>query len=123
MDPQLLKRIEQARANVAEMTPEEVRINLDAGLFDLVLDVREIDEYNQARIGGAHHAPISTIDQSLASDAVLRDQRQGSILVYCSAGVRSLLVADQMKRAGFQDVRSMTGGLVRWHSEGNPIDR
>lgn len=123
MDPQLEKRLEQARANVPEMTPEEVRMGLDAGLFNLLLDVREIDEYKQARIAGAHHSPTSTISLSIASDQVLTDQIQGSIVVYCSAGVRSLLVADQMKQAGYENVTSMTGGLVRWYSEGNPIDR
>jgi molybdopterin/thiamine biosynthesis adenylyltransferase len=42
--------------------------------------------------------------------------------VLCESGTRSLFAADDLIRLGYEDVRSLAGGLRRWKEQGLPIE-
>ncbi len=44
----------------------------------------------------------------------LREHEDACIVVYCHHGVRSLEVTLALRRAGFDDVRSLAGGIDAW---------
>ena len=43
------------------------------------------------------------------------------IICYCGGGSRSALVAESLQKMGYENVRSMAGGLRAWKAEGLPI--
>ena len=43
------------------------------------------------------------------------------IVCYCGGGTRSLFAAQQLKRMGFANVKSMAGGFGAWSKTGNPV--
>lgn len=94
-----------------EITPAEVKARLDRREDMLLLDVRTDQEVDLARIEGSHHLPMH--DLHLRIDEIRAHERR-PIVVYCHRGRRSLLVAAALRRAGFEDVRSMAGGIDQW---------
>lgn len=100
-----------------EISPTEVKSLLDRGEKFLLLDCREEDEHQAARIEGATLVPMSQLQARLGE---LESCRQGPIVVHCHMGVRSLRVANWLREQGFENVRSMAGGIDAWSLEVDP---
>ncbi|MCA9053930.1 MAG: rhodanese [Planctomycetaceae bacterium] len=83
----------------------------------LLLDCREQQEYDTARIDGATLVPMSELRDRVSE---LEEHRQRSIVVYCHHGARSLRVAGWLRQQGFGDVRSLSGGIDCWSTEIDP---
>ncbi len=100
---------------VAELTPAQVAARRAAGEpFDLV-DVREPQEFEVARIEGARLVPLSGFDAALAGFPRDRD-----VILFCKGGVRSAKAARKLLAAGHTRVWSMAGGILRWSDEVDP---
>lgn len=110
--------IEEAKAQVREVTPAAVKAMLDANEDVVYLDVREPNEWNLGRIPGAIHLPRGNLESKL--EAML--DRSKKIVVYCARGNRSALAALTMKQMGYDDVASMSGGFQAWPDIGGPVE-
>jgi rhodanese-related sulfurtransferase len=85
----------------------------------LILDTREKNEYDVSRIRKAVWIGYTGFDIALL-DSVKRDQ---DIIVYCSVGYRSSIIAQQLMGAGFLQVKNLHGGIFKWANAGNPLYR
>lgn len=74
-----------------------------------LLDVREPEEFAQARVPGSQLIPLGQISEHLE-----QIPRQAPIYVYCHAGSRSLKAAQQLMEAGFSDVINLEGGILAY---------
>lgn len=83
----------------------------------LLLDCREQDEYNTARIAGSQLLPMSELSARVGELAPHRDRR---VVVHCHHGGRSLRVARWLRQQGFARAQSMAGGIDRWSCEIDP---
>ncbi len=81
----------------------------------LLLDVREADELQLARIPGALHIPMGDIPSRLPQ---LDPQRE--IIVLCHHGRRSYHVAAFLLKQDFPNVASLRGGIEAWANEVDP---
>ena len=77
----------------------------------LLLDVREADEVEAARIEGALWIPLADVGSRLGELESARDQ---AIVVYCHHGGRSAKVVRQLMDAGFETVENLDGGIEAW---------
>ena len=93
----------------ATVTVHELRQMLAASTPPLLLDVRELEEWQLCRIEGARHLPMSQIQQRVGELEPTRET-----MVYCHHGVRSLMVAEFLIGKGFSQVASLTGGIEAW---------
>lgn len=109
---------EEARAQIREVTPAEVKAMLDRNEDAVYLDVREPNEWNLGRIPGAVHLPRGNLESKLEA-MVGRDRR---IVVYCARGNRSALAALTMRQMGYDDVASMSSGFQAWPDVDGPIE-
>jgi molybdopterin/thiamine biosynthesis adenylyltransferase/rhodanese-related sulfurtransferase len=109
------------RDSVPEMQPAELarRLEADAGERPVLLDVRELEEWDTGRLPGAVHAPRGSLE--LRVEGLVPD-RAASLVLYCAAGNRSLLAAESLQRLGYSKVASLAGGLKRWKDEGRPLE-
>jgi molybdopterin/thiamine biosynthesis adenylyltransferase/rhodanese-related sulfurtransferase len=101
-----------AKAEIREVTPEQVAANLD---HFTVLDVREPDEYEQGALPNAVHVPRGQLEFSV--EGRLTDKK-APIAVYCAGGTRSAFAAKTLQDLGYEDVVSMAGGFNKWKDEG-----
>lgn len=82
------------------VSPEEILPS------DFVLDVRGINERNQAKIKGSVHIPLGELSARL--DQIPTDRR---IVVHCAAGGRSPISYSILKNGGIDDVLELAGGI------------
>ncbi len=95
-----------------EISPQEVKLRLDAGEKVHLIDVREPHEYAQARIEGSSLIPMRSVPAELQSLEARADE--GTLIVYCHHGVRSLNVVNWLRGQGVEACQSMAGGIDAW---------
>ncbi len=83
----------------------------------LLLDCREQEEYDTARIEGAVLIPMSELMKRVSE---LDPHRQRQLIVHCHHGKRSLQVATWLRQQGFDQAQSMSGGIDLWSVEIDP---
>jgi rhodanese-related sulfurtransferase len=117
----------EARKTVPEISAEEAKSRRDRREVDLIVDVREPNEWDRGHIPGALHAPRGMIewyaDPSYANHkAQLAEAREKKVVIHCATGGRSLLAAQSLQRLGFKNVSSMAGGFNDWSAKGLPVE-
>jgi rhodanese-related sulfurtransferase len=101
-----------------EVTPVELKKRLDSGERLHLIDVREPEEHQLAQIDGAELIPMNTVPQRLQELEARADE--GTLIVICHHGVRSLRVVNWLREQGVEACQSMTGGIDRWSLQINP---
>jgi sulfur-carrier protein adenylyltransferase/sulfurtransferase len=107
--------LRKVRAEIQEVTPEEVHGLLDSGSRPQILDVREDGEVQNGTLPGARTLSRAHFE-SRAEDIIPDKDRP--VVVYCASGVRSAFAAKTLAELGYSDVRSMKGGFTRWKDLG-----
>ena len=109
-----------ASANVVEGIPqisvEELKQRQDAGEKPFVLDVREPHEYAIVNIG-APLIPVGQIGSRLNEIPVGKDEE---IVVHCKSGARSQRASQELKAAGYTNVKNLAGGITAWAERIDP---
>ncbi|HEY2712696.1 MAG TPA: rhodanese-like domain-containing protein [Chthoniobacterales bacterium] len=111
------KLVAEAKKNVAEISPNDARREVDCGAATL-LDVRAEEDWAAGHVQGAKHLPRAEVE--LEIEAMVPDLNQ-RIICYCGGGSRSALAAESLQRMGYRNVRSMTGGFRAWKEAGLPV--
>jgi rhodanese-related sulfurtransferase len=106
--------MEQQPVHPLEITCAAVKAKLDGGEDFLLLDCREADEHQLVNIPQAQLLPMSEISQRQTE---LEPHRAQPIIVHCHHGMRSLQVTEWLQQQGYDDVKSMAGGIDAWAVE------
>jgi rhodanese-related sulfurtransferase len=93
-------------------TATEIKRRLDAGEPLRIVDVREVHEHQTARIAQAELRPMSQIQQWWQD--LPRDEE---LVIMCHHGSRSAQVCMALRRAGFERLTNMEGGIDAWSRE------
>lgn len=91
-----------------------VKRKIEAGDDFEFLDCREQNEYEFVRIEGARLVPMSTIQETVIE---LEQIKQKEVIIHCHHGGRSLQVARWLRQMGFENAKSMAGGIDQWALE------
>ena len=102
--------IDEARQQIEEVTPEQVRELQTSNEPVVYLDVREPNEWNLGHLPRAIHLPRGNLEGKVEG---LIDRNQ-KVVVYCARGNRSALAALTMKQMGYERVSSMSRGIQGW---------
>ena len=86
----------------------------------LVLDVREQSEWADGHIGKAKHIPLGQLKTRLNE---LEKYKDKPIVVVCRSGNRSGSACGTMKKAGFEKMYNLAGGMMAWEQAGLPRER
>jgi molybdopterin/thiamine biosynthesis adenylyltransferase/rhodanese-related sulfurtransferase len=97
-----------------EVTVQQMKEAL-AGKDIAVIDVREHDEAEIAKIDGVPMIPLSELPQRFTE----LDPNQ-IIYLHCKMGARSLKAVDFLKQQGFKYCKSVAGGINAWAEEIDP---
>ena len=100
---------------VPTMTVHELKQLRESGDSHFLLDVREPHEQSISRIEGAVLIPLGELEHRTAE--LPRDKR---ILVHCKSGGRSARAVSKLREHGFEDVWSISGGIIAWAREIDP---
>jgi hydroxyacylglutathione hydrolase len=81
----------------------------------VVVDVREVSEWEDGHIEGAHHLPMSEAVRRMAE---LPADRPKAVL--CAGGLRSSTVISALTREGMTGWYNVSGGMTAWMKGGYP---
>ena len=103
-------------AGIWEIQPhalEEVAANVQ------VIDVRESTEYSGplGHIKGALLLPLGELTSRATELA-----KEHPVVAVCRSGARSAQACVILQRLGFVDVANLMGGMLRWRTEGLPVE-
>ena len=100
---------------IPEITAVELAQRLAGPNPPALIDVREADEFEFARIEGAVLKPLGDIMQWSGG----LDQ-QAEYVVMCHMGSRSGQAVSYLQRLGFQHVTNLRGGINAWSATVDP---
>ena len=81
---------------------------------ELILDVREQDEYDEKHISDAVLFPVGMIDAETAEGII--PEKDTTVLVYCRSGNRSKTASQKLAELGYTQVYEF-GGIKDWPYE------
>ena len=94
--------------NIAEIKAIDASIALQSSDAPFLLDVRQPEEFETARIAGAVLIPLGQLNAHL--DELPRDRE---IMCVCHSGSRSVFAARLLADMGFKVV-NLRGGMMAW---------
>jgi len=98
-----------------EITPVELKEQLDSGKKIQLIDVREPFEFAIANIDGIN-VPMDRIEENIKLI-----QREGTVVLLCKSGARSKVVIEKLQtQHGFTNLLNLEGGILKWIEDVNP---
>jgi molybdopterin/thiamine biosynthesis adenylyltransferase/rhodanese-related sulfurtransferase len=115
-------RMEEAKqqAEIPEMTVTELKQLLDSDASDYVLvDVRNPNEYEIAKIPGSVLIPLPDIENGDGINQVKEALNGHRLIAHCKMGGRSAKALGILKQAGIEGT-NVKGGITAWSKEVDP---
>ncbi len=113
--PLLRKALKERHRDITEISIQEVNRLLKRGERMVLLDVREKEELALGYLKDSIFIPRAGLPEK--AEALLPD-KEAPIVVYCAAGVRSILAAKTLREMGYHQVSSMREGIEGWKKAG-----
>jgi len=118
--PQAKAEEEKRQMEMSEMTVQELKELLDSGADDfMLLDVRNPNEYEIARIPGSVLVPLPDIESGQGIEQVKELLNGHRLVAHCKLGGRSAKALSLLKEAGIEGT-NVKGGIAAWSREIDP---
>ncbi len=105
---------------IQEMTVKELKQLMDSDTKDFVLvDVRNPNEYEIAKIPGAVLVPLPDIEQGSGVEKVKQLLNGHRLIAHCKMGGRSAKALGILKESGIEGI-NVKGGITAWSREIDP---
>ena len=99
-----------------EISVQELNRRLGDGEQLRLIDVREVDEYEYARIEGAELIPLSEFLSRFEKELKPEDD----LVIYCHHGMRSAQACMFLEGKGFSKTTNVIGGIDAWSLQVDP---
>lgn len=102
-------------AGVPEISVLDLKKLMDDGKAPVVIDVREPEEWEIARMPGTKLIPLGTLPERVNELDSADD-----IVVHCHTGMRSARAVQFLQQMGFTKVKNLAGGIDSWSDAVDP---
>ncbi|MBM4348567.1 MAG: molybdopterin biosynthesis protein MoeB, partial [Deltaproteobacteria bacterium] len=116
--PLLRRALKEKHKDVSEISIQEVNRLVKRGESMVLLDVREKEELALGYLKDSVFIPRASLPEK--AETLLPD-KDAPLVVYCAAGVRSILAAKTLREMGYQHVSSMREGIEGWKKAGYEV--
>jgi rhodanese-related sulfurtransferase len=86
----------------------------------VIIDVRAQGEYDQGHLPNARHLSLEELERRSSE---LDKFRSRPLLICCASGARSAQAITTLKKAGFEKLYNLRGGIAEWEKAGYPTTR
>ena len=87
----------------------------------VLIDVSEPAEYAAGHPGGARNVPFGQLES--ANNKALPSNKALPLVLVCPTGARSSRAIALLKKAGYDNVRSLAGGTAAWREANLPVEK
>jgi rhodanese-related sulfurtransferase len=105
-----------SKGSVGPLQATEMLNHQDA----VVIDVRPAADYAKGHIINALNIPMNGFKNQLAA---LSKYKGKPIIVNCRSGGQSSVACGQLRKAGFEEVYNLQGGIMAWEAANLPLTR
>lgn len=109
--------VDHARDRIVEIAPHAF-VAENSGV--VLIDVREPAEFSTGHLPDAINIPRGVLEFQVESHPALAGPAR-PIVLYCRSGGRAALAALSLSMLGFDEVRSLSGGIMGWTEADLPI--
>ena len=107
---------------ITEVYPWDLVDELERENDVLLLDVRQVSEFNDMHIPGSLNVPRGILETACdygyeETTPELVEARQRRVVIVCRSGNRSALAAYTLQQMGFENVVNLKLGLRGWNDE------
>ena len=95
---------------------EELKAFLEAGESILLLDIREVEEFEVGAIPSARLLPPEQVDEFTPEGG-----EKTRIVTYCTVGYRSGRAAASLEKRLKRPVYNLSGGIIEWFNQGGKV--
>ena len=99
------------------VTPQEL-VNLVNRDGAVVVDVRDKNEFAEGHIVGAINVPHTALANRLAE---LEKYKERPLVLACKMGQHAGASGTVLRKAGFQNVSRLKGGVAEWRNQSLPV--
>ena len=85
----------------------------------VLIDVSEPAEYAAGHVAGSKSVPLGQLEASTA----LPKNRALPLVVVCPTGNRAGRAVPTLKKLGFENVRTLAGGIEAWRAASLPVEK
>ena len=110
--------VAQAKSSIHEVALQDAEAAIQQA--DVLIDVREADEFAAGHLPGAVHMSRGLLEFKLSNSPELAS-RDLSIVLYCKTSGRAALAARALHEMGYLKVQSIAGGMDAWAAAGKPV--
>ncbi len=110
--------VSQAKTDIREITLSEADEAIQQA--DVLIDVREADEFAAGHLPGAVLVPRGLLEFKLSGTPALSG-RDLNVVLYCKTSGRAALAAQTMHSMGYLNVSSIAGGFDAWVAAGKAV--
>ena len=117
--PEVIKDVRNKYPDVKQLQTDELRSWLSDPKSEaiLLIDARATEEFEVSHITGAKNMPYNKKHLKHLTDI----KPDNPIVVYCSVGYRSSIMASKLQELGFKEVYNLEGAIFKWANEGKPL--
>ena len=85
----------------------------------ILLDSREPKEFKVSHLKNSFCVGYDDFDLNKTIKKL--PNKNAKIVVYCSLGIRSEDIAEQLKKAGYKNIYNLYGGIFEWKNQDNEV--
>ena len=104
----------QVAVGKGEIDALELKVKMDEKQDFVLIDVREPNEFDIARIPGSTLIPLSQLPNRFHE---LDKYKGKEIVVHCKGGTRSAKAINFLKQQGFDHMVNVAGGILGWSDQ------
>lgn len=114
-NPRFHQLVNDAKSRIQEISAGDAAKRQAAGA--VLIDVREADDFAKEHAAGAVGLSKGVVELKIEERV---PDVNAEIICYCGGGSRSALVADNLQKMGYKNVKSLTGGFKSWREQNLP---
>ncbi len=117
--PEVIRDIRNKYPDVNQLQTDELHSSLSGPKSEtiILIDARTKEEFQISHIPGAKNMPYNKKSLKHLTDI----KPDSPIVVYCSVGYRSSILARKLQKLGFNEVYNLEGSIFKWANEGKPL--
>lgn len=115
----LLFDLARSQGDKSQLSPVEATLLINREDAQLI-DVRDQGEFAGGHIPNARHIPLAELERR---NSELEKFKERPIILCCATGSRSAAALATLRKAGFERIFNLRGGIAEWEKAGQPLSR